>query len=81
MSFASKSAVMVRPLRAGIEAARGEYVIMGDADDSYDFASLDAFVDKLQAGNDLVVGNRFRGGIEKARCRPCIGTSAIRCSR
>ena len=57
-------------LRAGIEAARGEYVIMGDADDSYDFASLDAFVDKLQAGNDLVVGNRFRGGIEKGAMPP-----------
>jgi len=52
-------------LLAGIEAARGQFVIMGDADDSYDFALLDAFLEKLQMGSDLVVGNRFRGGIEK----------------
>ncbi len=50
-------------LRAGIQAARGRYVIMGDADDSYDFSSLDAFVDALRQGRELVVGNRFRGGI------------------
>jgi len=50
-------------LRHGIEAARGEYVVMGDADDSYDFSSLDLFIDKLDQGYDLVVGNRFRGGI------------------
>jgi glycosyltransferase involved in cell wall biosynthesis len=51
-------------LQAGIAAARGTYVIMGDADDSYDFSALDAFVDKLKAGHDLVIGNRFAGGIE-----------------
>jgi glycosyltransferase involved in cell wall biosynthesis len=50
-------------LRGGIEAARGEFVIMGDADDSYDFAVLDAFVAELRQGKDLVMGNRFRGGI------------------
>ncbi len=50
-------------LAAGIAAARGEFVIMGDADDSYDFSKLDAFVAGLRAGNDLVVGNRFSGGI------------------
>src|SRR5437879_1693461 len=50
-------------LRAGIEAARGQYVIMGDSDDSYDFLALAGFVDQLQAGYDLVIGNRFRGGI------------------
>jgi glycosyltransferase involved in cell wall biosynthesis len=50
-------------LRAGIRAARGRYVIMGDADDSYDFTRLDAFVAKLRDGYDLVMGNRFRGGI------------------
>jgi len=50
-------------LRAGIEAARGQYVIMGDADDSYDFSRLDAFVEKLRAGFPLVMGNRFKGGI------------------
>ncbi len=51
-------------LRGGIEAARGTYVIMGDADDSYDFLALHDFVRELRAGNDLVMGNRFRGGIE-----------------
>lgn len=50
-------------LQAGIAAARGRFVIMGDADDSYDFAHLDAFVTKLRGGCDLVMGNRFRGGI------------------
>jgi glycosyl transferase family 2 len=50
-------------LAAGIDAARGRYVIMGDADASYDFRRLDAFVDKLRAGYPLVMGNRFLGGI------------------
>jgi len=50
-------------LLRGIVAARGRYVIMGDADDSYDFYRLDAFVKELRAGADLVMGNRFRGGI------------------
>jgi glycosyltransferase involved in cell wall biosynthesis len=50
-------------LAAGIDAAHGRFVIMGDADDSYDFANLDAFVSALRAGNDLVMGNRFKGGI------------------
>jgi len=44
-------------------AARGRYVVMGDADDSYDFSDLGAFLDKLREGHDLVMGNRFRGGI------------------
>ena len=51
-------------LRGGIEAARGEFVIMGDADDSYDFSAIDAFVIKLREGFDLVMGNRFLGGID-----------------
>jgi glycosyltransferase involved in cell wall biosynthesis len=51
-------------LRGGIEAARGEYVIMGDADQSYDFAAIPALVEQLRQGHDLVMGNRFRGGIE-----------------
>lgn len=51
-------------LAGGIAAARGEFVVMGDADQSYDFAELDAFVDRLRDGYDLVVGNRFAGGIE-----------------
>ena len=47
----------------GIQAARGKYIIMGDADDSYDFLGLEPFVKKLQEGYDLVMGNRFKGGI------------------
>lgn len=50
-------------LHAGSMAARGRYVIAGDADDSYDFSRLDTFVDKLREGWELVVGNRFRGEI------------------
>ena len=51
--------------RAGIEKAKGKYVIIGDADASYDFSDLMSFLDLLRNGNDLVVGNRFRGGIRK----------------
>jgi len=51
-------------LRAGIEAARGRFVIMGDSDDSYDFCDLDPFLLKLREGYQLVMGNRFRGGIQ-----------------
>jgi hypothetical protein len=50
-------------LAGGIAAAAGRFVIMADADDSYDFAHLDAFVAALRDGADLVVGNRFTGGI------------------
>ena len=50
-------------LSGGIEAARGRFVIMGDADDSYDFSDLGDFLAELRRGSDLVVGNRFRGGI------------------
>jgi hypothetical protein len=52
-------------LIGGIHAARGRLIIMGDADDSYDFENLDLMVEKLRAGEDLVMGNRFRGGIKK----------------
>jgi len=51
-------------LLGGIKAAGGKYIIMGDADDSYDFTRLDPFVEKLRAGYELVMGNRFKGGIE-----------------
>ncbi len=51
-------------LAAGIGAARGRYVVMGDSDDSYNFRELDAFVEKLRQGYQLVMGNRFRGGIQ-----------------
>ena len=50
-------------LSAGIAAARGRYVVMGDADDSYDFSRLDLFLGKLREGYPLVMGNRFKGGI------------------
>ena len=50
-------------LRGGIAAARGTYVAMGDADCSYDFMALMPFLERLRAGTDLVVGNRFLGGI------------------
>jgi glycosyltransferase involved in cell wall biosynthesis len=51
-------------LTAGIAAAKGEFVIMGDADDSYDLSNLGPFVEALRGGADLVMGNRFAGGIE-----------------
>ena len=50
-------------LMTGIRAARGVYVIMGDADSSYDFSRLDSFMERLRGGYDMVVGNRFKGGI------------------
>jgi hypothetical protein len=49
----------------GVQAARGTYVIMGDADCSYDFSALEPFLGKLRAGYDVVVGNRFKGGVRK----------------
>ncbi len=57
-------------LIGGIEAARGRWVIMADADDSYDLERLDPFVDALEAGADFVIGNRFKGGIEKGAMPP-----------
>lgn len=52
-------------LRGGFAAARGKYIIMADADDSYDLENLMPFVEQLRAGYDLVMGNRFKGGIKK----------------
>jgi len=57
-------------LMGGIMAARGRYVIMGDADDSYDFLNLKPFLDKLREGYDLVMGNRFKGGIARGAMPP-----------
>jgi hypothetical protein len=50
-------------LQGGIAAAHGRYIVMGDGDDSYDFSDLSAFVRALESGADLVMGNRFKGGI------------------
>jgi len=52
-------------LKGGIQAARGVYVLMADSDDSYEFGHLPRFVEQLRNGSELVMGNRFRGGIEK----------------
>jgi len=52
-------------LMGGINAACGRFVIMADADDSYDFSQLDGFVEGLRAGNTMVIGHRFRGGIRR----------------
>jgi len=52
-------------LMKGIAYAKGKYVIMGDSDDSYDFSDLNMFLTKLREGYDLVMGNRFKGGIKK----------------
>lgn len=52
-------------LQQGIEAANGEFVIMGDADDSYDFSNLSPYMEQLRGGYDLVMGNRFKGSIAK----------------
>lgn len=51
-------------IRGGIAAARGIYIVVGDADDSYDFAKIEPFISNLRGGYDLVMGNRFKGGIE-----------------
>jgi glycosyltransferase involved in cell wall biosynthesis len=52
-------------LMGGIINAHGRYIIMGDSDDSYDFLSLASYVEKLREGYDLVMGNRFRGGVKE----------------
>jgi glycosyltransferase involved in cell wall biosynthesis len=49
----------------GCRAARGRFIVMGDSDQSYDFSNLSPFIERLRAGDDLVMGNRFRGGIER----------------
>ena len=57
-------------LRAGIAAAQGRYVIMGDADDSYAFDAIEHFYRQLRAGHQLVMGNRFQGGIAPGAMPP-----------
>ncbi len=56
-------------LREGFAAARGQYLVMGDSDDTYDFSALEAFLARLRAGDEVVVGNRFRGGIAPGAMR------------
>jgi len=57
-------------LRGGFGAAMGRYVIMGDSDDSYDFSRLEPFLAKLREGYDVVLGNRFAGGIARGAMPP-----------
>ncbi|MEC8972733.1 MAG: glycosyltransferase family 2 protein, partial [Verrucomicrobiota bacterium] len=57
-------------LMGGISAARGRFIIMGDADDSYDFSALMSFIEQLRDGSDLVMGNRFKGGIAPGAMPP-----------
>jgi glycosyltransferase involved in cell wall biosynthesis len=57
-------------LIAGIAGAQGRYIIMGDSDDSYDFSALDPFIAQLRDGYDLVMGNRFKGGIAPGAMPP-----------
>ncbi|GAA3200939.1 glycosyltransferase family 2 protein [Actinocorallia longicatena] len=57
-------------LMGGIRSAKGTYVIMGDADDSYDFTALMPFVEELRKGADMVMGNRFKGGIDQGAMPP-----------
>lgn len=77
--IAAKAGARVVPIKqrgygaaliGGCEAAQGKYVIMGDADDSYDFLNLMPFLDKLREGYELVMGNRFKGGIAKGAMPP-----------
>jgi hypothetical protein len=57
-------------LMGGIAAARGKFIVIGDADDSYDFGHIPRFVEELRRGSDLVMGNRFRGGIQDGAMPP-----------
>ncbi len=57
-------------LAGGFAAARGRYVVMGDADGSYDFSAIEPFIMPLREGDDLVMGNRFSGGIQPGAMPP-----------
>jgi glycosyltransferase involved in cell wall biosynthesis len=65
-------------LGAGIAAARGRYIIMGDSDDSYDFSRLDTFVESCAAAPTSSWATVSRAGSRPAPCRPCTAISAIR---
>ena len=64
-------------LMGGIAGALADYVVMGDADGSYDFRDVPKFVAQLRAGADLVMGNRFRGESSLGPCLPCTSMLAI----
>jgi hypothetical protein len=64
---------------AGLAAARGRYMLMGDGDGTYDFTALPAFLALARAGADLVMGSRFRGTILPGRCPGTTAGSATRC--
>src|SRR5450759_235147 len=57
-------------LMGGVEAARGQIIVMADADDSYDWSTMGAFIYKIRSGFDLVMGNRFQGGIKPGAMTP-----------
>ena len=59
-------------LRQGIDAAWGKFIIIGDADDSYDFSEVPRFVAQWHEGYELVMGNRFKG---RSSLEPCLGTT------
>jgi glycosyltransferase involved in cell wall biosynthesis len=70
--------------RAYLEAfkiAKGKYIFMADADGTYDFSEIPAFIAELKNGNDFVIGNRFGGKMEMAPCHFCTDTSGIRFCR
>jgi glycosyltransferase involved in cell wall biosynthesis len=77
--IATRAGAKVAPVKAqgygsalagGIAAASGKYIVMGDADDSYDFGHIPRFLEELRKGADLVMGNRFKGGIHKDAMPP-----------
>ncbi len=77
LAAAAGARVVIEPLkgygaalRAGIAASRGHIIVMGDADDSYDWSQIGVFVRKIDEGYDLVMGNRFRGGISRGAMPP-----------
>lgn len=57
-------------LMAGIAAAEGDIIVIGDSDDSYDWSDIGPFIHRIQSGHDLVMGNRFKGGIEPGAMPP-----------
>jgi glycosyltransferase involved in cell wall biosynthesis len=65
--------------RAGFEAARGKYIVMGDSDDTYDFTEIKQLIDKLREGNEYVLGSRFAGKIMPGAMPGFINTSGILC--